>query len=94
MENEFDALRRDVLQRLLLAEIVALTGESEGMVVLRALEERRARLTRPVSAAERRQRLVHVLESSVWRHARVGDLGPAIGREEEDRLLGYGRDGV
>ena len=94
MENEFDALRRDVQQRLLLAEIVALTGESEGTVVMRALEERLARLTRPVSAAERRQRVLNVLETSLWRHRRARDVAGAIDRDEEDRVLGYGPEGV
>ena len=52
-----------------------------------------ARLTRPASPAERKQRLLNILDGSLWSHMR-GRSRPALTRNEEAEILGYGPEGV
>lgn len=94
MEDEFAEHRSSVQTRLLIRKLVELTGESEEQVVLRALEERVARLTGPVSKAERRQRVLNMLETSVWRFLPAGESGRTLTGDEHDKILGYGPEGV
>ena len=93
MEDEFEELRSKAHQDRLIADLAVLTGESADQVVLKALEERMARLTRPASPAERKQRLLNILDRSLWSHMR-GRSRPALTRNEEAEILGYGPEGV
>ena len=77
----------------LAAEVARLTGESKTEAIRRALEERRRRLKGPATA-ERRTRVLRFLETKVWPSIPKAQLGRRLTREEEDRLLGYGPDGV
>jgi antitoxin VapB len=77
----------------LAAEVARLTGESKTEAIRKALDERRRRLTGP-SKAERRARILRFLERRVWATLPKGERGRRLTRPEEDRILGYGRDGV
>ena len=79
---------------ILIDEIAELTGESNEVVVQRALEERRIRLTAPVDPAERKQRILNVLATSMWALMPPSALGRTISQAEEDEILGYGPEGI
>lgn len=84
-------LKNPEVERLA-AEVARITGESKTEAIRKALEERRRRLTGR-SVAERRQRVLGLLERRVW-----PTLVPGPGRRptaaEEDDILGYGPNGV
>jgi antitoxin VapB len=75
-------------------ELAALTGETKTRTVRTALEERRERLARGVSSAERARRLTDLLEGEIWPQVPAGVLGKPISREQREATLGYGQDGV
>ena len=77
----------------LAAEVARLAGESKTEAIRRALEERKRRLTGR-STAERRQRVLRLLERRVWPALPAGERGRRLSRAEEDQILGYGRTGV
>ncbi len=78
-------------------EIARLTGESEEEAVRQALRERRARLG-PQAGKRRRPRtmeeMLHFMETEIWsRIPKENRGGPAITKEEKERILGYGPEG-
>jgi antitoxin VapB len=75
-------------------ELAALTGETKTRTVKTALEERRQRLARGVSTAERARRLIDVLEGEIWPQVPVEALGEPISRGQREVILGYGAEGV
>lgn len=77
----------------LAAEVAALTGESKTEAIRQALAERRRRL-KGRSLAERRQRVLKVLETRLWPGMPKGQLGRRLTRAQEDAILGYGPEGV
>ena len=80
----------------LAGELAELTGESKTEVVRRALLERKARLQ--LSGRRRSRTLAQALASldrAIWSTLPRELLGrPALSRDEEDRILGYGPEGV
>ena len=77
----------------LAAEVARLAGESKTEAIRRALEERRGRL-RHKSADHRRERVLQLLERTVWPTLPKRERGRRLTRAEEDRILGYGPGGV
>ena len=78
----------------LVDEVADLTGESKTDAVRQALIERRERL-RLRQNGRRGESFLRYLRQSVWPKARrAGVLGKRLSREEEDEILGFGRDGV
>lgn len=77
----------------LAAEVAALTGESKTEAIRQALAERRRRL-KGRSLADRRQRVLKVLETRLWSGMPKGQLGRRLTRAQEDAILGYGPEGV
>jgi antitoxin VapB len=75
-------------------ELAALTGETKTRAVRTALEERKERLARGVSAGERARRLTDLLEGEIWPQVPPEILGKTISREQREAILGYGPDGV
>ena len=77
----------------LVSQVAKLTGESKTDAVRQALVERKERL-------ELRKRhalgesFLRYLEEEVWPLARKAGVGKRLSREEEDDILGYGKDGV
>lgn len=77
----------------LAAELAKLTGESKTETIRQALEERRRRLKGP-SIAERRRRVLRLLETRIWAAIPKKDRGRRITRREKEQILGYGPGGV
>jgi antitoxin VapB len=77
----------------LATEVARLAGESKTQAILKALEERKRRLTR-ASVEERRRRVLRLLEKKVWPTLPDTQKGRRLTRDEEDRILGYGPAGV
>jgi len=85
-------LKNPVVEQLA-ADVARLTGESKTEAIRRALEERKRRLT-GLSPAEQRQRILALLEKTVWPKLPRGERGRRLRRAEEDDILGYGPAGV
>jgi antitoxin VapB len=78
----------------LVAEVARLAGESKTEAVRKALEERRERLAFRVVREDRTARLRRFLEREVWPRIPAKQRGRRLTRREEDRILGYGPEGV
>ena len=78
---------------LLAAEVAALTHETKTEAIRKALEERRARLQAMSGKAPGRKGLREHLEKSVWPLIPAAEMGRALSREDEDKILGSGPDG-
>jgi antitoxin VapB len=74
-------------------EIARLTGESKTEALRKALEERRRRLKGP-SLAERRRRVLRLLETRIWPTLPKSELGRRLTRSEREKILGYGPGGA
>lgn len=77
----------------LATEVARLTGESKTEAIRRALQERSRRL-RGSAVSERRARVLRLLEKAVWNRLRARQRGRRVTKADEDRILGYGPDGV
>jgi len=77
----------------LAAEVAALARETRTEAIRRALVERRARLQARTGNPRGRKSLRAWLEQDVWPLIPSSELGRALTREEEDRILGYGPQG-
>ena len=79
----------------LVEEVADLAGESKTDAVRQALVERRDRLRLRRRRRARGEGFLDYLEREVWpRAAEAGALGRRLSRKEEDRILGYGKEGV
>ena len=78
----------------LVAEVVVLTGETKTEAIRKALHERKQRLRFRVSHEHRVLDLTNFLEREIWSEMPAAILGTSITRAEEDRILGYGPEGV
>ncbi len=78
----------------LAAEAARLAGESKTESIRRALEERVARLRLRVVSTNREADVLRYLEREVWPLVPKRILGRRLTRREEDRILGYGPEGV
>ena len=78
----------------LATEISRMTGESKTRAVRRALEERRERLALQITERDRTHDIKQFLEQEIWPLVPERLLGRRLRRGEEDRILGYGPDGV
>jgi antitoxin VapB len=85
-------LKNPEVERLA-AEVAKLTGESKTEAIRRSLEERRRRLKGAVVDG-RRARVLRHLESKIWSKIPRHQLNRRLTRQEEDAILGYGKDGV
>lgn len=84
---------KDVDVERLAGEVARLAHETKTEAVRWALVERRARLRARSGRPGGRKSLREYLEHSVWPIVPAGELGRAMGRDEEDRILGYGPEG-
>jgi antitoxin VapB len=78
----------------LAAEVAALAGESKTRAVKVALQERRARLAVRGTGRDRRATLLRFLETEVWPQVPRKVLGRRTSRQERERILGFGAQGV
>jgi antitoxin VapB len=85
---------KDAAVERLVLDVARLTGESKTEAVRRALEERKARLAYRVVDGDRAARLRRFLETEVLPAIPATERGRRLRREAEERILGYGREGV
>jgi antitoxin VapB len=86
---------KNVEVEALAAEVAGLTGETKTEAIRQALLERRRRLNlRQVPRGYRRQRLQDFLAREIWTRVPEDQVGKAPDRQERERILGYGEDGV
>jgi antitoxin VapB len=78
----------------LATEASRLAGETKTEAIRRALEERLARLRLRVVVRDREAELLSYLEREVWPLVPRSARGRRLSRREEDRILGYGPEGV
>jgi antitoxin VapB len=78
----------------LASEVARLAHESKTEAIRRALQERYSRLQVRQVERPRRERLQALLKSRIWPAVSPDVLGRAISKDEEERILGYGPDGV
>jgi antitoxin VapB len=78
----------------LAGEVAALAGESKTGAVRQALRERKQRLLLARGGVGRGERIVGLLERRFWPRLPDGVRGKALSKEEEERILGLGPDGV
>jgi antitoxin VapB len=84
-DQETEQLARDV---------AALAGESKTGAVRQALRERKQRLLLARGGLSRGERIVDLLERRFWPGLPPGVRGTTISKEEEERILGFGSEGV
>ena len=78
----------------LATEVAGLTGESKTEAVRKALLERHRRLRVQVSGATHADRIQRFLTREIWSRVPPDQVGCAPGREERERILGLGPEGV
>lgn len=85
---------KDPATEQLAAEVAALAQETKTLAVKTALQERKHRLEAERRRAHRGERLTRFLEDEAWPQIPADVLGRAMSREERERILGYGQEGV
>jgi len=78
----------------LAAQIATLTRESKTEAIRKSLELRWAQLRAGRPEISRSDRLQRFLREEVWPLVPADVRGKSLSREEEDRILGYGHDGL
>lgn len=78
----------------LAAEVAELAGETKTEAIRKALLDRHARLRLRVVPRARARRIERFLQDEVWARIPRDQLGRAPDRQERERILGYGPDGV
>jgi len=86
-------IKNDKVERLA-EELAEMTGESKTVVILRALEERRDRMTSGSSGRPRLAQALDFLEREIWPNIPRKLLGRRTPKRERERILGYGKGGV
>jgi antitoxin VapB len=78
----------------LAAEVAALAGETKARAVKVALTERRDRLRHRIAPVDRAEALRRLLEDEIWPQIPPELLGKGISKAEQEKILGYGPEGV
>lgn len=81
-------IRNKEVERLA-EEVARLAGETKAEAVRKALEMRLRELQRKQSF----DRVIRFLEEEVWPQIPPELLGKGISKEEEEEILGYGKEG-
>lgn len=86
-------IKNDKVERLA-EDLARMTGESKTAAILRALEERRERLSLSPSGNHRLAQALDFLTKEVWPNVPRKLLGRRVSKKEREAILGYGRGGV
>lgn len=78
----------------LVDEVTRITGESKTEAILRALDDRKRRLSLRLIVTEPAERFQRFLEEEVWPLVPQEEKGRTLNRAEEEEILGYGANGV
>lgn len=85
---------KDAQTERLASEVAAMTGESKTGAIRRALQERKERLAYQVVRRQRLEELREFLEQEVWPSMPRSVLDRRLSRRQEEKILGYGPEGV
>jgi antitoxin VapB len=86
-------IKNEEVERLAL-EVSGITGETKTEAIRKALKERRDRLSYRITLRDREGDLRRFLEREIWPSIPAEVRGRPISREELERILGYGPEGV
>ena len=86
-------IKNETVERLV-TEVARLAGETKTEAVRRALEERKARLAFRVTENNRGARIRRFLENEVWPQIPEQELSRPLTKDEKEKILGYGPEGV
>ena len=86
-------IKNETVERLV-TEVARLAGETKTEAVRRALEERKARLAFRVTENNRGARIRRFLENEVWSQIPEQELRRPLTKDEKEKILGYGPEGV
>jgi antitoxin VapB len=78
----------------LAAEVARMTGDSKTGAIRSALADRKERLEYRIGRRDRRKELLRILEEEIWPAVPRSVIGKRIPKREEERILGYGPEGV
>ncbi len=78
----------------LAAEVAKMTGDTKTGAIRSALADRKERLSYRVGRRDKRNELLRVLEEEIWSAVPRSVLGKRISKKEQERILGYGPEGV
>jgi antitoxin VapB len=78
----------------LAAEVAMITGETKTEAIRKALAQRRQRLARQSRPQARAESLRHLLAEEIWPLLPPGERGRAMSKQEREKILGYGEEGV
>ncbi len=78
----------------LAAEVAKMTGDTKTGAIRSALADRKERLSYRVGRRDKRNELLRVLEEEIWSAVPRSVLGTRISKKEQERILGYGPEGV
>lgn len=78
----------------LAAEVARMTGDSKTGAIRSALADRKERLEYRIGRRDRRKELLRILEEEIWPAVPRSVIGRRIPKREEERILGYGPEGV
>jgi antitoxin VapB len=78
----------------LATEVAAMMGETKTEAIRRALLERRRRLAFQVTQRDPKKKLEAFLEREVWSIVPSKLIGKRLSRAEEDRILGFDKEGI
>ena len=85
---------KDPVTEQLATDVAALAHETKTLAVKTALRERKQRLEADRHRDRRRRRLRQFLEGEAWPQVPAEILGRPLSRDERERILGYGPEGV
>jgi len=85
-------IKNEKVERLA-EELSQMTGETKTAAILRALEERKERLSLGPSGRRRLAQALDFLEKEVWPEIPRKLLGRRVTKKEREQILGYGRGG-
>ena len=78
----------------LVEDVIQITGESKTEAILKALEDRKRRLSFNCNSQDRLKRKIEFLESEIWPIIPEDQMGKTLTPEEEEEILGFGPEGV
>lgn len=85
---------KDAETERLAREVAAMTGESKTGAIRTALRERKERLGLQHASGDRERALRALLEGEIWPSLPPDMVGRGPSGEEQDEILGYGREGM
>jgi antitoxin VapB len=78
----------------LATEVAKMTGDTKTGAIRSALADRKERLAYRIGRRDKRKELLRILEEEIWPTVPRSVIGKKISKKEQERILGYGPEGV